>query len=419
MKYRLYNILVHLALPFLLPYLFLRMIKGKTLAGIWERFGIVDKGKLQRLSRHKVVWFHAVSVGETKTLMPLARLFKKRHPEAGILFSTVTATGRDVLLKEAQDLVSAVIYLPFDVSWAVGRLIRLTRPCLFVVAEKEVWPNLFYSLKRNDVPIVVVNGAISERSYKRYRFFAFLFKDVFSMVSCYCAKTDIDLERALMLGVEKDKTGHTGNLKFDMEIVPRLEDDAGLVHAIGGEPLLVAGSTHDGEEEIIIRVYKRLKREFPCLRLVIAPRHPERFEKVSSLLREGGTDFAKRTVNGRKDVCLLDTVGELSRVYALSTISFVGGSLIPVGGHNLMEPAYFAKPVLYGHYISSALQMAELLEANGAGARVRDEEDLYDNLRRLLKDPESAILMGKKGRSVVEANRGATERCLLHMERFF
>jgi 3-deoxy-D-manno-octulosonic-acid transferase len=413
----LYDILIHLAFILLIPYFILRMVfEGRYRSGLAERFGLIPREKLKALSPGRVVWFHAVSVGETKAVLPLVRLFKKTHPRCKVLFSTVTSTGNRVAEAEGAGVIDSLIYLPLDLGWVVRGVVRAVAPEAFIVVEKEVWPNLVKTLDDRGVPVVVVNGTVSDGSFKRYRLFSFFFRPVFSKVGFFCARTEEDGQRARELGVERGRVVFTGNLKFDLAPGARASTNAATVRErLGIEPdamVIVAGSTHAGEEAMLITAYAGLKPEFPDLKLIIAPRHPERFDEVETLLKERGVSYTRRSRGGGSpaDVLLLDTIGELSGVYEVSTIAFVGGTLVDTGGHNLLEPAFYGKPVVYGPFLKSYLYMAEMLEEAGGGVRVRPEE-LTQKLRGLLTD---APLRGEKGRAavgVVEKNRGATERC--------
>ena len=416
--YVLYDLLVHLILLVLSPYFVLKMIsRGKYRSGIPERFGFLNRDKLKRLDGSgRIVWFHGVSVGETKAVMPIVKLFKERHPDVRIVFSTTTPTGNKVAKNEGALLIDALIYFPLDLSWVVRRVVRHIRPNLLVVVEKEIWPNVVRILKDNDVPVVIVNGTISERSFRRYKTLSFFFRPIFENIAFFCARTSEDARRVVELGLSPERVRTTGNIKFD---ICSTSEDRSTIHEIEEamqlrptDTIIVAGSTHPGEEEILLDSFRVLKEEFDGLRLVLAPRHPERFAEVESLIKGSGLSYSRRTSGGRGDVVLLDTVGELTRVYSLASVAFVGGSLVDgIGGHNLLEPAIYGKPVVYGSYLKSYLYMAEMLEAGGGGIRVDDGKDLVGAIRRLLSDSELRLRVGRCAKEVIEANRGATERC--------
>jgi len=436
--YLLYDILLHLSLVLLLPYFLFKMLfVGKYRKGIWERFGFIGEEKLKNLFAgcaechgKKIVWFHAVSVGETKAVLPLVRLLKEKHPDRKVVFSTVTPTGNAVAEKEGCQWIDSLIYFPLDFNWVVNKIVRLIKPSVFVVVEKEIWPNILRVLKKDKVPVLIVNGVISDRSFERYKLFGFFFIRIFKNISAFLSQTKKDSDKAIALGIEAQSVMLTGNMKFD--ITPplwHLSEREAFMQGLGikdSDKIVVAGSTHAGEEEIILNVFQRLKHEFPNLKLILAPRHPERFNEVEKLVREKGLAVVRRTAvtpasrlqpPASHDVILLDTIGELSMIYSLATAAFVGGTLVNIGGHNLMEPALYRKPVIYGPSIKSCLEMAEMLESAGGAIRVNSEETLFENIRELLLDETYRQNIGNAAYSVVEANKGATEKCLRVLER--
>ena len=411
-----YDIAVHLAFLLLLPYFLLRaIVHGKYRIGIKERFGFIDPSTFAALAGKKVVWFHAVSVGETKAAVPLLKLFRERHPEAAVVFSTVTPTGNAVAAAEGAGLIDALIYFPIDMGWVVKRVLPLIKPDLFVVVEKELWPGVTKELARRGVPMVVVNGTFSGRSFARYKRLSFFFAPLFGVLATFCGRTDEDAAMACDLGVAADSVFTAGNLKFDMAPVTFDRDALRREFSVGADDLvIVAGSTHDGEERAVLDAYDTLKAEFKGLRLIIAPRHPERFGTVADYMTSRGVSFTRRstreTGETTAEVVLLDTLGELGRVYSLATVAFVGGTIADIGGHNLLEPALFGRPVVYGPNLGGYLYMAELLEEAGGGVRAR-ADGLADALRPLLSDTLFCDKTGRAARAMVDANRGATERC--------
>lgn len=429
LKYVLYDILLHIAVVALSPYFLFKMVTArKYMEGIRERFGFFDSGRFDALKGGPVVWVHAVSVGETKAVMPVLKLLRERHPGLRVLFSTVTATGNRTAASDGKGLLDALIYFPFDISWVIRRVLRQTGPSVFITVEKELWPNLFRHLKASSVPVIVANGTISERSSARYSRLSFMFRPLFEGITFFLARTRDDLERAVRCGVSRDRAAFCGNLKFDLKASG--EDPAriaSLKSALGitdTDTVLVAGSTHQGEEEIVLRAYAECAQS-GALKLIIAPRHPERFAEVEALLKKRSLRYSKRSTGGGggagKDagaVVLLDTVGELMTVYSFSTVALVCGSLVPgIGGHNLLEPAYFSKPVVYGAHLTTYLGMAEMLEAAGGGVRAPDGE-LGAVLKRLLGDATARETMGANAKRVVEENRGAAARTVEVIERF-
>jgi 3-deoxy-D-manno-octulosonic-acid transferase len=433
MKFLLYDILLHLFLILLIPYFVFKMITlKKYTGGLGERFGRISRAKTNGLEGGPVVWVHAVSVGETKAVLPVIKLLKERHPDIRVLFSTITKTGQSIAGTEGTGLIDALIYYPLDLTWVVRDMIRNIKPALYVVVEKEVWPNIIRVMEEHAVPVAVVNGTISQKSFKRFKRFKFFFAEIFGGMSFFGARTEGDRKKAVEAGVRGEKAVTTGNVKFDLT-PPRLDPSAleSLKAAVGGgggsgggeaKKIIVAGSTHPGEEEMVIEAFIKLKNIEPDVRLVLAPRHPERFAEAESIVKKSGLGYSKRSTGKGApgaDVLLLDTMGELMNVYSLGDVALVGGSFVPgIGGHNLLEPAYFARPVLYGPYLTTYLGMAEMLEAGGGGVRVEGADGLYRGLKDLLSNDILRKKTGENARKVVESNRGAVERTVEALERF-
>ena len=452
--YLLYDILLHLSLILLIPYFLFKMFfVGKYRKGILERFGFIDKEKIKNLTPNselqtpnRTIWFHAVSVGETKAVLPLLKRFKERRPDVKVIFSTVTNTGNTVAMREGAQWMDSLIYFPLDFYWVVSRVVERLGPDAFVVVEKEIWPNILRVFKKNKTPVLVINGVISDRSFKRYSFFEFFFRRIFGNISYFLSQTEQDRSRAVALGVEPARCLVAGNIKFDITPAEWPAEERGAfisgLNIKDSDKIIVAGSTHAGEEEIILDTFKRLKQEFSDIRLILAPRHPERFSEVERLIKDKGFSMIRRSeirsqeseVRSQKirtesltpnsklptpnlfEVILLDTIGELCNIYSLATAAFVGGTLVDTGGHNLMEPAFYRKPVVYGPYLRGYLEMAEMLEKAGGGIRVNNGEGLFIKLRDLLNDKMSREKTGMAAYNVVESNRGATEKCLKVLE---
>ncbi|OGP23335.1 MAG: hypothetical protein A2X93_06975 [Deltaproteobacteria bacterium GWC2_56_8] len=424
MIFLLYDILLHISVIALLPYFVVKMFTAKKYReGILERFGFIRAEKIRAASGPRLIWIHAVSVGETKAVAPVVKGLKQRDPGVKILFSTVTSTGNATAAKDLSGLIDALIYFPLDLSWAVKRVARAFNPSAFVTIEKEIWPNIFLEMKRAGVPVIILNGTISVRSHKRFLRFAFFFKEVFGIVSLFSARTEDDRKKAIEAGVREANAKTAGNIKFDLSPPAASPDHLNTIkEALKVSPtdsIIVAGSTHPGEEEKVIAAFKAVLREHGNARLIIAPRHPERFTEVDTLLKRSGLEFVRRSKGGYAKVVLLDTIGELMMVYSFSTIAFVGGSLVPhIGGHNLLEPAYYGKPVLWGPHLTTYASMAKLLEENGGGFTVMDENYLAEKAKALLSDKALRERAGIAARKVVEANRGAALKSVEAIEWF-
>jgi 3-deoxy-D-manno-octulosonic-acid transferase len=363
---------------------------------------------------------HAVSVGEVLAAIPLVRQIEARWPALPILMSTVTETGRGVGMQRLPS--KPFVFFPLDFGWAVNRALDRIRPCAVLLTETELWPSFIRACGRRGIPVVAVNGRISPRSYPRYRRVRFWFGRVLKGVRLFCMQTPEDAARIRDLGAPPDRVHVVGNLKFDLAG----DEDPGegaRVRAMLGvaaeRPVLVAGSTHKGEEPQVLDAFRRVRTRIPDLALVLAPRHPERLDEVAGLLREAGLPWVRRSQAPAPDgtaVVLVDTMGELARLYAAGTVVYVGGSLVPIGGHNVLEPAAHGRPVLFGPHMGNFAEMARLFLEQGAGVQVQDVAGLATETLRLLADPAEASRMGSAGRRIVATHRGAARRTLALLE---
>ncbi|MCM2356562.1 MAG: 3-deoxy-D-manno-octulosonic acid transferase [Geobacteraceae bacterium] len=417
-----YDIALWLALPLVLAYHFFRSVRRNRPAAFAERFGAIAPGDLALLGGQRPILVHAVSVGETIAVRPLLKALKERFPDSKIVLSNGTETGRSIArtLPEA-DLC---IYFPFDYRFAVRRLLGRIRPSLILVVETEIWPNFLRSAREMGVPAVLVNGRISDRSFGRYlclrRFFAVILGDF----ARFCMQTEEDARRIVAIGAPPDRVEVARNLKYDLAVAP--SSAAGKAELRNGfrippdVPVFTAGSTHQGEEEAAISAYRLLLARGLELLLVLAPRHPERVPQVAELLRRAGIPFTLRSqLAGRTalfrpgEALLVDTVGELLRFYDVSELVFVGGSLVPTGGHNVLEPASLRVPVLFGPHMSNFREAAALILSCGGGLQVRDGAELAAALEELLKDETRRHAMGASGARLMEENSGSTA---LHLQ---
>ncbi len=409
--YILYNLLLVLLTVALSPVILFKLATvPKYRGGISQKMGRVRKGVRKLLSGKRPIWVHAVSVGEVMAAHPLIRELKKRYPGRPLLLSTVTVTGNYTARQRVPE-ADAVFYFPFDYPWTVRRVIGTVEPAIVLIAETELWPNFFRELARRGIPSAVVNGRISPRSHGRYRRFRPLFREVFRHVSLFCMQSREDAERIRDIGAPGDRVQVTGNLKFDQKIAPVQQPP---VTIDPGRRVITAGSTHRGEEAILLETFTRLRKRYQDLVLIIAPRHPERFDEVCGLITNSGFECQRRTrlTGPVKDVVMLDTIGELRAFYGLCDVSFVGGSLVKVGGHNLLEPAAMKKPVIFSRYMFNFKEISEAIMQAGGGVMVKDKEELYHELDNLLENKEKMRSMGERAFQVIAANSGATERTL-------
>jgi len=409
--YIIYNLVLILLTIVLSPVIIFKLITApKYRGGISQKLGRVRKRVKQVIGKTRPIWVHAVSVGEVMAAHPLIRELKKKYPGRKLILSTVTVTGNYTARQRVPE-ADAVFFFPFDYPWIVRRVIHRINPVIVLVAETELWPNFFRELKRAGVPSAVINGRISPGSYRNYRKLGSFFSQVFSQVSLFCMQSSDDASRIKDIGAPGDRVMVTGNLKFDQKITAV---NASPVPLTRGSKVITAGSTHRGEEEALLDVFRRLREKYPELVLIVAPRHPERFDEVEGLINKAGYECQRRTrLRGNvKDVLLLDTIGELRSFYGICDIAFVGGSLVKVGGHNLLEPAAMKKPVIFSRYMYNFKEISEALISAGGGILVKDKEELYVQSEKLLSDRASAEQIGNRAFSVIAANSGATKRTI-------
>lgn len=396
------------------PFYFL---KGKFHRGFSQRLGFLPSS----LKLDRPVWIHAVSLGEALSAKLLLQEMRRSWPLKKFVISTVTPTGNKIAktLAQEQDLV---IYLPLDFSFIVNSVLKRINPSLFVILETELWPNLITSLYRRNIPVAVVNTRISDGSFRGYKLIRFFLRPIVNRVNLFCAQTQRDAQRLLILGVLEEKIRVTGNLKFDIVKDFPLQNSRGCagkeyrlkLGLTAQEKLFIAGSTHPGEEEIILSAYKDLLKDYPGLKLLIAPRHPQRASDLEALVKKFNfTPLRISLLRGQPEpgaVFLLDTVGELMSYYAASDIVFVGGSLIRRGGHNILEPAMQAKPVLFGPYMFNFRDIADLFLDKSAAILIHNQDELKEKMRFLLDHPDEAAQLCRRGREVILSNQGSTAR---------
>ena len=425
--YLLYDMILLASALVLIPYFMVRGLgQGKIRRGIRERLGIYGAERLGQLKGRQVIWVHAVSVGETRAALPLIRQIKKAYPDCALVISNVTETGHAVAGHIPE--VDLCLFFPFDLSWVVRSVLRQVRPALIVIVETEIWPNFVRLARRAKVPVVLVNGRISDRSFPRYRMGRLLVRPVLEHFSALCMQSELDAQRIRAMGAPPERVEVTRNLKFDMKMPP---SDQGALIRLKEEFRLpedtlvwVAGSTHAGEEQAIASLYRRLVGEGRKLVLALVPRHPERCRAVGDILSAQGTPFVLRSVlEGKQeplnpgDVLLVDSVGEMLNFYAIADLVFVGGSLAPVGGHNILEASLLKKPVVFGPYMHNFKEISRMVLEVGGGIQAVGEEDLETVICRLLNDSELRRTMGESGHALLQQNAGATARTLAVIEK--
>ena len=403
------------------PYFLYQALRyRKHVASLRQRLGLLPVSF--NLDGEPSIWIHAVSVGETLTARALAGDLKRRYPDLRLFVSTTTMAGQQVASRAIAE-ADAVFYFPFDLPPIVRRTLRLVNPRLFVVMETEIWPNLLRECRRAGVRTVLANGRISNRSYPRYRMVRRWFRRVLEDVDRFCMQSRESADRVIALGADPARVGVTGNLKFDSLGSAAGAPDRGMPRSLrffrfsDPRPVVVAGSTIRGEEVAVLRAFGRVRAAVPRALLVLAPRHPERFDEVERVAKEEGFRTERRsalTIDGAPagDVVVLDTIGELAELYRIATVAFVGGSLVAAGGHNILEPAVFGRPILFGPHMENFQEIASEFLGAGAAVQVEDQSSLEAAIEGLLSDAARRAEMGRVARAIVEAHRGARDRTL-------
>jgi 3-deoxy-D-manno-octulosonic-acid transferase len=417
----LYRLITLIALPFALAYHWYRSVSRGRKSAFGERLGFLPVASRQVLTDQPVIWLHAVSVGEVIAARPLLQGLRQRYTTYKLLLSVTTETGRVVAEKDG--LADVVIYFPFDIGFAVCRLLDNVQPQAIVIMETEIWPVFTLEATRRNIPLVLANGRISERSFPRYQRFVWFFKPVLQCFNTLCMQSEADLERILAIGAPAERSLVVGNLKYDIpcSLVEEYERQQLRTHYRIPEELavLTAGSTHPGEEELVLEAYRGLLEQLPGLLLVLVPRHPERSVEVDALIHQVGLHSIRRSLLNQQpaecsagSVLLVDTIGELMQLYALSDLVFVGGSLVPTGGHNLLEPASRGVPMLFGPYMNNFQEITALTLDYGAGVQVADQQGLQDAAIEFLATPELRQVVGTNGLKLLRDSGGAVERHL-------
>lgn len=409
--------MTYLLLPVYAGYWFFRGVVNRS---YWDRFG-------QRFGRDYpylpagCIWVHAVSVGEVQAAVPLIRALIRLFPDRHILITTVTPTGAARVRLLFEDTVEHC-YIPFETPNAVTSFFNSVNPQIALIMETEIWPNLYHECGQREIPLVLVSARISPKSVDNYRKFLPLFRETLSHGIVIAAQSDMDAERFGSLGAAVERTWVTGNIKFDIELPEDLEQEGADFRRdnFEGRPVWVAASTHDREEEQVLHAHVIVRERFPDALLILIPRHPERFPAVRTLLHKSGCQFISRTdglpCTPDTEVFLGDTMGEVPLFYASSNVAFVGGTLVPIGGHNLLEPAALGKPVVTGPHLFNTEDIANKFEKLGASITVNNAGQLGEAVADLFADAETAADIGNRGRDIVQQNRGSLDRLLTLLE---
>lgn len=411
-----YTLLLYLLLPFVLLRLFWRGLRAPAYRQRWpERF---TRFSTQPIS--KSIWVHSVSVGETQAAQPLVKRLLKRFPEYEIVITTTTSTGADRVQKLFGNSVTH-LYFPYDTPAFINAFISHVRPKLLILMETEIWPNLLAICNQRRIVTILANARLSEKSARGYARFGPFTRKTFKLLSVIAAQNSTDAERFMMLGAISEQVLVTGNIKFDLQLTANLQQQAAVLRRQWGErPVWVAASTHEGEDEQLIRSHRIIMQRHPQALLVLVPRHPPRSNRVATQVECEGFSFVRRSTGDRcttaQQLLLGDTMGELTLFLAAADAAFVGGSLVPVGGHNILEPAALGLPVVYGPHMFNFSEISNLLLLEQAALQVANAAELANVISHWLSDEDERTFIGENGRRVVSENRGALERLFAIIE---
>ena len=423
-----YNIFLILYWFMLLPLLIYRLLFEE---GFYYRVkqsaGVMPTPTLEKIAYHRAIWVHAASVGEVVAASPIVRELKKRYPEQMVVVSVVTATGH----KMAQSIIPEAdghIFFPVDIPVITNRIVKIVDPEIIILIETELWPNFLRIAWKKKIPVMMMNGRISDRSMRRYSLVKHYTKKMLNQIRVLCMQSSFDVEHIIAMGADPARVIITGNTKYDQTYATVSPEECAALkkefHFEGRGPVIVCGSTHSGEEEILMRTFARLMKEYPDLCVILTPREITRAPSVKAHVEANGFTVIRRSEMGTKaddgrfhQVVILDTIGELGRLYSIADVVFVGGSLVKIGGHNILEPAAHGKPIIVGSYMFNFKEIFELLGKRGVCLMVKNEEELDQTLRSLLANPEKMKEMGEEALRVVHENRGATQRNIVCFEK--
>lgn len=407
----LYTWLLRLALPLVLIRLVWRGFRNSNYWRRWpERFGFVTS-----MDNAETIWIHAVSVGEARAAEPLVKNLLHHHPDHHIHITTMTPTGSVQVQQSFSHRVSHC-YVPYDYPASVRRFMRRIKPKILITMETELWPNMFSICQQSSVPVLVANARMSEKSMLRYQRYPVLTQQTLAAITMVAAQTQPDADRIEMLGLDRDRIQVTGSIKFDIEVTEEVLKAGEQLRQQWGvnRKVWIAASTHEDEEQRLLPVFRKLKTQFPDLLFVVVPRHPERFDKVWKLCKQSGFEVTRRSTNeditDNTDILLGDTMGELVKFYVASDVAFIGGSLVPHGGQNLLEALAVGTPVVFGPSMYNFEDIKDRTLSCNAGKQITNETGLYQQIRLYLSDPAEMNRSGKNGRAMVEDNKGAIHK---------
>ncbi len=424
----LYNIIltigITVGIPLIIPIILLSEKRRKTFL---QRLGVRRLPENILFKRDKPIWIHALSVGEVFSSVPLVMKLKERFSDKRIVFSASTKTGFEIANKLFKKNVDSIFFFPFDLLFSVKYITGKIDPAIVIIVESDIWPNFLFEMKKRHVPVILINARLSNRSFKGYKRFSFIFNKLFLSFAKICTQSIEDARRFMFLGIPSNMISITGNIKFDQPYDPVSEKEIEILkqsmHIYQPiKKILMAGSTHEGEESILIDAFSRIRKDFADTVLVVVPRNPERARSVLKLCKSAGfssilmKDFKNIDKNEKFDVIIVDVIGILKRLYAIADVAFVGGSLVALSGHNPLEPAAFSKPIIFGQYMSDFAHISQMLVDSGGAVQVENANSLYETIADILSDSDKARNMGEKAFRVFNANKGAVEKTLKVIE---
>lgn len=408
-----YNIVLILLSILLLPVIVLALIVvPKFRAGLWKKLGFYGSTGLDK--EKETILFHAVSVGEVNAIEALVKKTRETFPDSNIVISTTTRTGQEIANKKFSSVANAITYFPFDFFFSVLSFLNTFRPTKIIIAETEIWPDFVYIAKKQNIPVYIVNGRLSPHSYNGYKAFSFFFKHVLAQYAGIFMQSKGDMERILSVGANSEITKVMGNLKFDIAPTMNGNDITKLAIELqlNGKKMIVAASTHKGEDEIVLDAYKLVKQEYPDVKLLIAPRHPERYDAVEGLLKDSGFSYGRRSKQENfvdKDIIMLDTMGELMKMFSVCHLAFIGGSFSSTGGHNPLEANIWGKPVLTGSCVFNFKDIYDYLTKTKAAKISNTSVELAEDMKKLLGDKKYYAQACTDTQKIFDENKGAVK----------
>lgn len=427
-----YNIMMSLFLIVSVPYFLVKIITTKKYrSGLIQRLGFLPESTYNAFAKGQIIWVHAVSVGEAQAAFSLIKKLCAAYPDCHIILSTTTVTGQKVARMWAvDDPRVSVIYFPLDFCCIFRKIFKRYDVRMIILIETEIWPNFLMEAYRFEIPVLLVNGRISEKSFRGYKRVKSLFLHSVAAIKCFCMQDTSDAEKLYRLGVERTRVNVVGNIKYESALnIPVNKNIPGaLVGKLGwnhDQPVWVVGSTHHGEDEIVCSVYQKIKNRIPDLKMILAPRHPERLQEVEKILKDSIIQYARKTDIDKEgkgvfniDAILLDTMGELRHLYSIATVTFVGKSLVPGGGQNILEPASLGKPVVFGQYMDNFARITEKILNAEAGIMVKNEQELVDAVSSLFENKNLRDRLGGNAVREIKRWQGASDKILSIIDEF-